>query len=217
MRAARAPVVLCGDGEAAMEPAGPGGGGAPPPLPEKKKKLNRAPSPARPKELSGWSLSKARRGSPVSLSVIPPGPRRPLPSPGTAKKPVVAPSRPSGGKGGKAGRGPRGTDSSSEGSCASEENSSSRGSSEGTSSRMQLSTSMAFSDLTEDILDGATEGLMREMEELRSENDYLKVRDRGGGAIGWWGVVRESAHVECHIVKSSNTEKPGGCHCWPNL
>ncbi|XP_018409560.1 PREDICTED: protein SOGA1 [Nanorana parkeri] len=39
---------------------------------------------------------------------------------------------------------------------------------------MQLSTSMAFSDLTEDILDGATEGLMREMEELRSENDYLK-------------------------------------------
>ncbi|XP_040186592.1 protein SOGA1 isoform X2 [Rana temporaria] len=176
MRAARAPVVLCGDGEAAMEPAGPGGGGggAPPPLPEKKKKLNRAPSPARPKELSGWSLSKARRGSPVSLSVIPPGPRRPLPSPGTAKKPVVAPSRPSGGKGGKARRGPRGTDSSSEGSCASEENSSSRGSSEGTSSRMQLSTSMAFSDLTEDILDGATEGLMREMEELCSENDYLK-------------------------------------------
>ncbi|XP_072259717.1 microtubule cross-linking factor 2 isoform X2 [Pyxicephalus adspersus] len=154
-----------------MEPAGPGGGGAPPPLPEKKK-LNRAPSPARPKELSGWSLSKARRGSPVSLSVIPPTPRRPLQSPGT-KKPA-APRATGKGSGNKAARGARGTDSSSEGSCASEENSSSRGSSEGTSSRMQLSTSMAFSDLTEDILDGASEGLMREMEELRSENDYLK-------------------------------------------
>lgn len=157
-----------------MEPPVGPGGGAPPPLPEKKK-LNRAPSPARPKELSGWSLSKARRGSPVSLSVIPPGPRRPLPSPGTKKAPAQRNGAKGGGGGGKAaGRGARGTDSSSEGSCASEENSSSRGSSEETSSRMQLSTSMAFSDLTEDILDGATEGLMREMEELRSENDYLK-------------------------------------------
>ncbi|XP_075033572.1 microtubule cross-linking factor 2 isoform X2 [Mixophyes fleayi] len=161
-----------------MEPAGPGGG-APPPVPVKKK-LNRAPSPARPKDLTGWSLSKGRRSSPVSLSVIPPGPRRSLPSPGSKKQPVPAPRT-----GGKAKvQGPpgprRGMDSSSEGSCASEENSSSsRGSSEeggvsGASSRIQLSTSLAFSDLTEDMLDGGTEGLMREMEELRSENDYLK-------------------------------------------
>lgn len=161
-----------------MEPAGPGGG-ASPPVPEKKK-LNRAPSPARPKDLSGWSLSKARRPSPVSLNVIPPGPRRPLPSPGTKKQP--APSARTGGKSkGPAAPGTRrGTDSSSEGSCASEENSSSsRGSSEAgggsaASSRLPLSTSMAFSDLTEDLLDGGTESLLREMEELRSENDYLK-------------------------------------------
>ncbi|XP_068118177.1 microtubule cross-linking factor 2 isoform X2 [Hyperolius riggenbachi] len=153
-----------------MEPAGPGGG-APAPVPEKKK-MNRAPSPARPKDLTGWSISKARRGSPVALTVIPPGPRRPLPSPGSKKPPAAPPSGRAGGKGKTRAR--QGTDSSSEGSCASEENSSSRGSSEENTSRLQLSTSMAFSDLTEDLLDGATEGLMREMDELRSENDYLK-------------------------------------------
>ncbi|KAM8945288.1 microtubule cross-linking factor 2 isoform 2-T2 [Pelodytes ibericus] len=159
-----------------MEPGGPGGA-TPTPVPEKKK-MNRAPSPARPKDLTGWSLSKARRGSPVSLSVIPPGPRRPLPSPGN-KKPLEKAPR-TGGK--PKSSGPRrGTDSSSEGSCASEEcsSSSSRGSSEeggvsGASSRLQLSTSLAFSDLTEEILDGGTEVFLREMEELRSENDYLK-------------------------------------------
>ncbi|XP_073539782.1 microtubule cross-linking factor 2 isoform X4 [Phyllobates terribilis] len=160
-----------------MEPAGPGGG-APPPVPEKKK-LNRAPSPARPKDLTGWSLSKPRRSSPVSLSVIPPGPRRPLPSPGTKK--LAVPAARTGGRG-KIPAAPgtrRVTDSSSEGSCASEENSSSRASSEeggvsAASSRLPLSTSMAFSDLTEDLLDGGTESLLREMDELRSENDYLK-------------------------------------------
>ncbi|XP_069807789.1 microtubule cross-linking factor 2 isoform X2 [Dendropsophus ebraccatus] len=160
-----------------MEPAGPGGG-APPPVPEKKK-LNRAPSPARPKDLTGWSLSKARRPSPVSLNVIPPGPRRSLPSPGT-KKPAPPAARTGGKSKSPATPGTRrGTDSSSEGSCASEENSSSRGSSEeggvsAASSRLPLSTSLAFSDLTEDLLDGGTESLLREMDELRSENDYLK-------------------------------------------
>ncbi|KAE8576754.1 hypothetical protein XENTR_v10004307 [Xenopus tropicalis] len=161
-----------------MEPGGPAGATAPPPAPEKKK-MNRAPSPARPKELSGWSLSKTRRSSPASLSVLPPGPRRPLPSPGTKKQPGARPGGKSKSLGGAPG--PR-TDSSSEGSCASEESSgTSRGASSeeggggsGTSSRMQCSTSMAFSDLTEDLLDGGTEGLLREMDELRSENDYLK-------------------------------------------
>ncbi|NXO00693.1 SOGA1 protein, partial [Rhinopomastus cyanomelas] len=42
------------------------------------------------------------------------------------------------------------------------------------SSRLQLSTSLAFSDLTEELLDAGTDGLLRELEELRSENDYLK-------------------------------------------
>ncbi|NXC38570.1 SOGA1 protein, partial [Penelope pileata] len=42
------------------------------------------------------------------------------------------------------------------------------------SSRLQLSTSLAFSDLTEELLDGGTDGLLRELEDLRSENDYLK-------------------------------------------
>ncbi|XP_053937353.1 protein SOGA1 isoform X3 [Cuculus canorus] len=42
------------------------------------------------------------------------------------------------------------------------------------SSRLQLSTSLAFSDLTEEMLDAGTDGLLREMEDLRSENDYLK-------------------------------------------
>uniref|UniRef100_A0A8D0G5R6 Uncharacterized protein n=1 Tax=Sphenodon punctatus TaxID=8508 RepID=A0A8D0G5R6_SPHPU len=42
------------------------------------------------------------------------------------------------------------------------------------SSRLHLSTSLAFSDLTEELLDLGHEGWVRELEELRSENDYLK-------------------------------------------
>lgn len=42
-------------------------------------------------------------------------------------------------------------------------------------SRMLASTSLAFSDLTEELMDGVHEELVREIEELRSENDYLKV------------------------------------------
>ncbi|XP_030624901.1 protein SOGA1 [Chanos chanos] len=39
---------------------------------------------------------------------------------------------------------------------------------------MPASTSLAFSDLTEEFTDGMQEELVREIEELRSENDYLK-------------------------------------------
>lgn len=42
-------------------------------------------------------------------------------------------------------------------------------------SRMPASTSLAFSDLTEEFMDGVHEEYAREIEELRSENDYLKV------------------------------------------
>ncbi|XP_028265162.1 protein SOGA1 isoform X2 [Parambassis ranga] len=41
-------------------------------------------------------------------------------------------------------------------------------------SRVPVSTSLAFSDLTEEFMDGMHEELVREIEELRSENDYLK-------------------------------------------
>ncbi|MCI4387549.1 hypothetical protein PGIGA_G00075470 [Pangasianodon gigas] len=41
-------------------------------------------------------------------------------------------------------------------------------------SRMPASTSLAFSDLNEDLTDGMHEEYLREIEELRSENDYLK-------------------------------------------
>lgn len=51
------------------------------------------------------------------------------------------------------------------------------------SSRLQLSTSLAFSDLTEELLDAGTDGLLRELEDLRSENDYLKV------GTAWRGVA----------------------------
>jgi hypothetical protein len=52
------------------------------------------------------------------------------------------------------------------------------------SSRLPLSASLAFSDLTEEMLDCGPGGFVRELEELRSENDYLKVgslRGKGGG------------------------------------
>uniref|UniRef100_A0A3B3W268 Microtubule crosslinking factor 2 n=1 Tax=Poecilia latipinna TaxID=48699 RepID=A0A3B3W268_9TELE len=41
-------------------------------------------------------------------------------------------------------------------------------------SRVPASTSLAFSDLTEEFTDGMHEEYLREIEELRSENDYLK-------------------------------------------
>lgn len=42
-------------------------------------------------------------------------------------------------------------------------------------SRVPASTSLAFSDLTEEFMDSMHEEFVREIEELRSENDYLKV------------------------------------------
>lgn len=60
------------------------------------------------------------------------------------------------------------------------------------SSRLPLSASLAFSDLTEEMLDCGPGGFLRELEELRSENDYLKVRGPGGGR-GGRGEARVSA------------------------
>lgn len=45
-------------------------------------------------------------------------------------------------------------------------------------SRVPASTSLAFSDLNEELTDGMHEEYLREIEELRSENDYLKVGDK---------------------------------------
>ncbi|KAJ8370722.1 hypothetical protein SKAU_G00107500 [Synaphobranchus kaupii] len=245
-----------------------------------KKKINRAPSPARPKDVPGWSLTKIKGGiGTPTLSVKPGaihlGSRVSRRSPGSGKEfksekgkvsgkslLSVAGSQKSSGKSAKSCRrkisdasnasddlskdsgcapgklSP--TDSSSELSdCASEENklstdalssdteSSSRGGgAEGESatrdhgngrsdrasrgdqhaktpvekdrvslgvdtvegsispgderslasfdSRMPFSTSLAFSDLTEEFMDGMHEEFVREIEELRSENDYLK-------------------------------------------
>ncbi|XP_077688045.1 microtubule cross-linking factor 2 isoform X3 [Eretmochelys imbricata] len=208
---------------------------APAPPPEKKK-LQRAPSPARPKDVPGWSLAKSRRGShpgsPASLcgkqGAGPGHSRRPGGGKDGRPEKKGKQPQPAGGRGsgkgapGRAGakakgrcRGPAGeepppplslTDSSSEGSdCSGSEEakllslelSGSDPESPGSapalpagqgispppdepsaasmaSSRLQLSTSLAFSDLTEELLDAGQEGLARELEELRSENDYLK-------------------------------------------
>uniref|UniRef100_A0A8C3KC15 Suppressor of glucose, autophagy associated 1 n=1 Tax=Calidris pygmaea TaxID=425635 RepID=A0A8C3KC15_9CHAR len=229
----------------------------PPPLPEKKKKPQRAPSPARPKEVPGWSLAKSRRGGggghPGAAPRLAAGGAHPRRAGGGGKEgrpekrtaAAAAAGVRSGGKG-PAGRGAarakgrcRGvetaasgarragagaaaaaavagsvagtslTDSSSEVSdCSASEEakllslelglSGSDGESPGSapppppsageasplpeepsaasvaSSRLQLSTSLAFSDLTEELLDAGTDGLLRELEDLRSENDYLK-------------------------------------------
>lgn len=239
-----------------------------------KKKIHRAPSPARPKDVPGWSLTKIRGGiGTPTLSVKPGaiylGGRVSRRSPVTGKETKTEKSKPTGKpalsapgaqkscvKSNKSGRrkvsdasigsddlskdsgcapgklSP--TDSSSELSdCASEENkvstdalssdteTSSRGGNDGEKapadhglldksgqtktsvekerlslgmetaegsvspgdersltsfdSRMPASTSLAFSDLTEELMDGMHEELVREIEELRSENDYLKV------------------------------------------
>ncbi|XP_063064311.1 microtubule cross-linking factor 2 isoform X2 [Engraulis encrasicolus] len=242
-----------------------------------KKKVNRAPSPARPKDGPGWALTKIRGGiGTPTLSVKPGaiyiGSRMSRRSPGSGKDAKLEKGKLSGkamlsvapkgnGKSTKVGRrkisdasnisddlskdsgcapgklSPTGS-SSELSDCASEENklstdalssdteTSSRGraadneksvktkqisrrpgklvddgsktaeerdrlsigmeSGEGSispgdersatsfDSRMLASTSLAFSDLTEEFVDGAHEEFVREIEELRSENDYLK-------------------------------------------
>lgn len=249
--------------------------------PGEKKKINRAPSPARPKDVPGWSLTKIRGGIGTTTLTIKPGAihlgsrvsrRSPVGSlAGSAKEKSktsgksslssASSTKTSGGKTTKSTAArrkvsdasigsddlskdsgcPTGklspTDSSSELSdCASEENKlsvssdaesrSSRGggpegdrppgdgprvphqpaaktlsvekdsrdrpsagveAGEGNASpgeersvtscdsRMPASTSLAFSDLTEEFMDGLHEEYAREIEELRSENDYLKV------------------------------------------
>ncbi|XP_065706108.2 microtubule cross-linking factor 2 isoform X3 [Patagioenas fasciata] len=235
--------------EAAPAEQGPPAPLPPPPplLPEKKKKPQRAPSPARPKEVPGWSLAKSRRGGghPGAAPRLAAGSAHPRRAgggkEGRPEKRTVVAAR-AGGKG-PVGRGAarakgrcRGaetaasgvrrpgpaagsatgsvpgaslTDSSSEVSdCSASEEakllslelglSGSDGESPGSapppppstgeasplpeepsaasmaSSRLQLSTSLAFSDLTEELLDAGTDGLLRELEDLRSENDYLK-------------------------------------------
>ncbi|KAL8179305.1 UNVERIFIED_CONTAM: hypothetical protein K2H54_062774 [Gekko kuhli] len=235
------------------QPLAPAPAPPPPPQPEKKK-LQRAPSPARPKDVPGWSLARSRRGShpgsPASFSGKPGaglGHSRRLGAPKDGrcerkgKAGQSAGARGSGkGAGGRAGARTKGrsrlaaagegaacgasgrppvppglslTDSSSEVSdCSASEEakllsllelgglsgsdtesppSSSApaqphsASADGVSplpddpstaasiasSRLPLSTSLAFSDLTEELLDA---GVARELEELRSENDYLK-------------------------------------------
>lgn len=257
---------------------------------EKKKKVNRAPSPARPKDVPGWSLTKIRGGiGTPSLSVKPGGihlgsrvsRRSPVGSlsgkdgAGKAAGKYSSAAKSSTGKAAKntrrkvsdastgsedlskdSGCAPEKlspTDSSSELSdCASEENKlstdafssdtesrSSRGGADGEhkplrdtavadtrsshttatpvanlksmpssfttgekydkdrlslgvetgegsispgeeksvtsfDSRVPASTSLAFSDLTEELMDSVHEEYAREIEELRSENDYLK-------------------------------------------
>lgn len=261
-----------------------------PPGEKKKKKINRAPSPARPKEAPGWSLTKIRGGIGTPTLSVKPGaihlgsrvsrrsPVGGLPGKdGKAEKSgggkLAGKASPTPSKTAKAAKGTGGrrkasdastgsddaskdsgcatgklspTDSSSELSdCASEENKlsadaassdaesrSSRGggpdgerplrdgaladrarrhaaatsarssaaerdcrdrlslgaetaeggvspgeerSATSFDSRVPASTSLAFSDLTEEFMDGMHEEFVREIEELRSENDYLKV------------------------------------------
>ena len=231
--------------------------GGQPPAGEKKK-LHRAPSPARPRDVPGWSLAKIRGGiGAPSLSVKPGtihiGSRMSRRSPGGVREPKGEKGKAAGRSGQPAVATTRAsakpsrrktsdasaasdelskdsgcapgklsaTDSSSELSdCASEEHrisadalssdteTSSRGGAAGErrpksdggerlssgvevgegsvspgderslaslESRVAASTSLAFSDLTEELTDGIHEEYLREIEELRSENDYLKV------------------------------------------
>ncbi|XP_037020325.2 protein SOGA1 isoform X2 [Artibeus jamaicensis] len=222
-------------------PAGesPARGCGPPPAPTpERKKSHRAPSPARPKDVAGWSLAKGRRGPGPGAAAacsaassartdkkgrtLAPGTRGSGPRVAGVRTGVRAKGRP------RPGTGPRPpppppslTDSSSEVSdCASEEarllglelalssdaesavggqagartgqppqpalpaqqpprppaspDEPSMAASSVGSSRLPLSASLAFSDLTEEMLDCGPGGFVRELEELRSENDYLK-------------------------------------------
>ncbi|XP_075428436.1 microtubule cross-linking factor 2 [Ascaphus truei] len=150
-----------------MDPAGTGKAdpaSTRPPTPsgtEKKRKPHRAPSPARPKAVTGCFLPKGRRGCPVTLApVLPP------PGPPGAKKPL---SRAAAAGGGGTGRI---TDSSSEGSWASEE--SGVGVSGAPESRGGLSGASSRLTFLEEPGGGGGAELLRDMEELRAENDYLK-------------------------------------------
>lgn len=74
------------------------------------------------------------------------------------------------------------------------------------SSRLPLSASLAFSDLTEEMLDCGPGGLVRELEELRSENDYLKV-----GTWGGWGRRRGGRGLVIRAQESRALTKQGEC------
>lgn len=266
---------------------------APAPLPPaqpERKKLHRAPSPARPRDVPGWSLAKSRRGSHPGSPVFFPGKsgaagghsRRagsakdgrgekkgkatpPMGSRGSGKGSggragarVKGRSRLSGAGEGAAASGGAGkvpsarsqpppasslTDSSSEVSdCSASEEAKvlsllelgglsgggsdtesppsssapaqpASASADGVSplpedlstgaslasSRLPLSTSLAFSDLTEELLDA---GVARELEELRSENDYLKVSGlRFEGRLGG-GESREKQNLRFCTAQS---------------
>uniref|UniRef100_A0A8C5K755 Microtubule crosslinking factor 2 n=1 Tax=Jaculus jaculus TaxID=51337 RepID=A0A8C5K755_JACJA len=218
-------------------PAGesPARGCGPPPAPTpERKKSHRAPSPARPKDVAGWSLAKGRRGPGPGAAAacsaassarpdkkgraVAPGSRGAGARVAGVRTGVRAKGRPRPGAGQRPPPPPPSlTDSSSEVSdCASEEArllglelalSSDAESAVGArtgqppqpvqsaqqpprppaspdepsvaassvgSSRLPLSASLAFSDLTEEMLDCGPGGFVRELEELRSENDYLK-------------------------------------------
>ncbi|KAF7465746.1 protein SOGA1 isoform X1 [Marmota monax] len=222
-------------------PAGepPARGCVPPPAPVlERKKSHRAPSPARPKDVAGWSLAKGRRGPGSGAAAacsaassarpdkkgraVAPGARGAGTRVAGVRTGVRAKGRPRPGAGQRPPPPPPSlTDSSSEVSdCASEEarllglelalssdaesaaggpagahtgqqpqpapsahqpprppaspDEPSMAASSVGSSRLPLSASLAFSDLTEEMLDCGPGGFVRELEELRSENDYLK-------------------------------------------
>ncbi|CAL8398178.1 unnamed protein product, partial [Boreogadus saida] len=280
----------------------------------KKKKINRAPSPARPKDVPGWSLTKIRGGIATPTLSVKPGAihlgsrvsrRGPAGSPGgkeskpekhgagrqTGRAPASSQAKSPGSKTGKSAQRRKTsdastgsddlskdsgcaaeklspTDSSSELSdCASEgnklstdaassdtESRSSRGggvdgekpvrdggvffsdvssrqqaarnamekerlsmetgdesmspgderSATSFDSRVPASTSLAFSDLTEELVDGMQEEFVREIEELRSENDYLK------GPVGG-----ENDHLETRDKRGQQADSSGAVTSLP--
>ncbi|XP_072412907.1 microtubule cross-linking factor 2-like isoform X2 [Chiloscyllium punctatum] len=205
-----------------------------------KKKLHRAPSPARPKAIRGWSVAKSKcnPGSKPALGISQCRLSRHSPAlkdiklgkmPAAKAAAVKKPEKGGGGgvKGSASGKRKKiqrlasaaapapGTDSSCSSSssselsdCPSEQlsgilspgasehrdgcstppgqedggSSASGGQSDGASgakspsmgSRLHVSNSLAFSDFSEEFVDSIQEEFLKEIEELRSENDYLK-------------------------------------------
>ncbi|XP_048406161.2 protein SOGA1 isoform X2 [Stegostoma tigrinum] len=150
-----------------------GGAGAKGSVPGKRKKGQRAASgtaPAPGKRLAPATDSSSSSSSSSELSDCPSEQLSGILSPGASEPRDGCPTPPD--QGTWAGQGQREEDGGSSASGQSDRASGPK--SPSMESRLHISNSLAFSDFSEEFVDSIQEEFLKEIEELRSENDYLK-------------------------------------------
>eukprot|EP00061_Rhincodon_typus_P010347 g34572.t1 len=150
-----------------------GGAGTKGSVPGKRKKGQRAASgtpPAPGKRLAPATDSSSSSSSSSELSDCPSEQLSGILSPGANEPRDGCPTPPDPGT--WAGQGQREEDGGS--SASGQSDGASGAKSPSMESRLHVSNSLAFSDFSEEFVDSIQEEFLKEIEELRSENDYLK-------------------------------------------